>query len=137
MFPPSRKRWLCIGAACWKGGESWGLPERAAREQDYLQALETLARHSTPQDEIDYLHRNIAWASNFQPLTEAEQSTLASLGKKLATRWGTHFGPFPEEGAGYRRSKNRNRDSGPGCRNGKAIPYEVTSLCQPKHPSSG
>lgn len=38
------------------------------------------------------LQRNVAWAKQFQPLTAEERLALEPLGKRLAARWGAHFG---------------------------------------------
>jgi uncharacterized protein len=38
------------------------------------------------------LRRNVQWAKQFKPLTEAERKALAPIGKKLAASWGAHFG---------------------------------------------
>ncbi|MFV1963958.1 MAG: aldo/keto reductase [Pirellulaceae bacterium] len=41
----------------------------------------------------DQLRQNVEMVRSFKPLTEDEQKRLAVLGKQLAPKWGTHFGP--------------------------------------------
>jgi predicted aldo/keto reductase-like oxidoreductase len=41
---------------------------------------------------VDELERNVAWARQYQPLTEAETADLDREGRRLAGAWGAHFG---------------------------------------------
>lgn len=40
------------------------------------------------------LEQSIEWATNYQPLSEAENSALIARGKELATQWGEVYGPI-------------------------------------------
>lgn len=39
------------------------------------------------------LQRNVAWARAFTPLAARERQALEAPGRRLASRWGAHFGP--------------------------------------------
>jgi predicted aldo/keto reductase-like oxidoreductase len=41
----------------------------------------------------EQLRKNVEMVRNYQPLPPEEQRQLADLGKQLAEKWGTHFGP--------------------------------------------
>lgn len=45
----------------------------------------------------EQVRRNIEMVRAFKPLEPAEQDKLAALGKELAAKWGTRFGPVGEE----------------------------------------
>ena len=42
---------------------------------------------------IAQLRQNVELVRRFTPLSDDEQLALTELGKKLASQWGTHFGP--------------------------------------------
>ncbi len=42
---------------------------------------------------VEQLRQNVEIVKRFQPLSPEEQQTLARLGRKLADKWGAHFGP--------------------------------------------
>ncbi|OHB77097.1 MAG: hypothetical protein A2W31_09695, partial [Planctomycetes bacterium RBG_16_64_10] len=42
---------------------------------------------------VEQLRQNVQMVRNYQPLSEAEQTELAGLGKRLAAEWGPHYGP--------------------------------------------
>jgi predicted aldo/keto reductase-like oxidoreductase len=42
---------------------------------------------------VEQLRQNVQMVKNYKPLSEAEQATLAELGRKLAQQWGPRYGP--------------------------------------------
>lgn len=42
---------------------------------------------------VEQLRQNVELVRQYTPLSEAERAELTELGKKLADRWGPHFGP--------------------------------------------
>ena len=43
--------------------------------------------------DAEQVRQNVAMVRNFQPLSDAEQQSLAKLGRELSSQWGPHFGP--------------------------------------------
>ena len=43
---------------------------------------------------IQQLHKNLELVKQFTPLSKEEQQQLAKLGRSLAAKWGSHFGPI-------------------------------------------
>lgn len=41
----------------------------------------------------DQLRQDVQWVKNCRPLEPQQQTTLAQLGRELASQWGPHFGP--------------------------------------------
>lgn len=42
---------------------------------------------------IEQFRQNLAVVRRFQPLSDAEQERLATVGRQFAKEWGPHFGP--------------------------------------------
>lgn len=59
----------------------------------YALSLPDVATAVVGMSTLTELRQNIARAQAFTPLTAQERQALIPIGKKLAARWGAHFGP--------------------------------------------
>ena len=43
---------------------------------------------------VEQVRKNVEMVKRYRPLSDDETQKLASLGKELAAKWGTHLGPL-------------------------------------------
>jgi len=83
---------------------SWGNPDcrayvgsdNAALAIRYALSLPGVASANLGVHNADQVRQNVEIVKQFKPLSEDEQKAVAALGKKLASKWGEHFGPVSE-----------------------------------------
>jgi len=48
---------------------------------------------------VEQIRQDVAMVARWQPLSQEELASALAVGKELAARWGTHFGPLARSGA--------------------------------------
>nr|CAA9288258.1 hypothetical protein AVDCRST_MAG63-4170 [uncultured Armatimonadetes bacterium] len=102
VFPVAAQKNVGLVAMKVYGGANWSDKTMSNRmmPKEYLPAAFRYAL-SIPRVSLavvgmatrEELMQNLAWARRFRPLSDAERQSLAPVGRKLAARWGAHFGP--------------------------------------------
>ena len=59
----------------------------------YALSLPGVATANLGVHTIEQFRQNLAVVRRFQPLSDAEQERLATVGRQFAKEWGPHFGP--------------------------------------------
>jgi uncharacterized protein len=109
VLPAARKQDMGIVAMKVFGGNRGGFPYvrgPAAPPQMPLEHLELAVRYALsvegvavanigPQH-VDHVAQNVEMVKRFRPLSESEMANALKLGRQLAERWGTIFGPLTE-----------------------------------------
>lgn len=102
IFPVAARKNIGLVAMKVFGGANWGskamsnrmMPEEHLRAAfRYSLTLPQVATAVIGMATEEELRKNLALAKQFTPLTPAEREALTPVGRKLAARWGAHFGP--------------------------------------------
>ena len=84
----------------WLSLEAWNLCSRPLDVEHlklavwYSMAIEGVATLNIGAHNVEQVRKNVELVKRCQPLSEEEKQKLVSLGKELATQWGTHLGPL-------------------------------------------
>ncbi len=102
VFPIAARKNVGLVAMKVYGGADWRSQARSNRmmPEEYLRqafryalSLPNVALNVVGMASREELAENLRWAKSFKPLTAGERSALEEPGRRLAARWGAHFGP--------------------------------------------
>lgn len=102
VFPVAARKNVGLVAMKVFGGADWRsqamsnrmMPEEYLRQAfRYALSLPRVATAVVGMASREELLQNLAWAKAFQPLSETERAALVEPGRRIASRWGAHFGP--------------------------------------------
>jgi len=102
VFPVAARKNVGLVAMKVYGGANWQskamsnamMPDEYLRQSfRYALSLPRVALNVIGMATREELHQNLAWAKSFQPLSAGERAALEEPGRRIAARWGAHFGP--------------------------------------------